>query len=63
VGEKLTILDAGVEDPKCNDLADKFNVAKTPTAFFYKGGEQKARIDTDGKTYEQIRQELAALIK
>lgn len=63
VNGKVAIAESGLEDEECMSLAKKLNVEGTPTALFYKNGEEKGRLNPLGKTWDQIRIELEQMVK
>ena len=57
--DKLTIIEAELDEAgACVELFDRFNVQNTPSVIYFKGGEESKRITIQGRTWEDIRNEL-----
>ena len=63
VGEKIPVIEAGVEDTSCLNVAKELKVDFTPTVIYYKDGKEERRIFADGKrTQDDFRKELRAIV-
>lgn len=64
VKDTRPVVDANiVEDQSCLTLAEQLKVGVTPTVFYYKDGEEKARIEPgNGLTWDSVRQKVRELI-
>ncbi len=63
IGEKLPVIESGVEDKDCLNVAETIGVTVTPTVIYYKNGEEKRRISVDGKkTQDDLRKELREIV-
>ena len=63
VGSKVAIAESGLEDDDCVSLAKKLNVLGTPQAVYFKEGREVSRLNPLGKTWDQVRVELDAMVK
>lgn len=62
VKEKIPVIDAGLEDRDCKNVAEQLGVGETPTLFFYKDGKEE-RIQPDGKlTWDDMRNKIRSLV-
>lgn len=63
VKDKIPVVEAGIEDLDCANVAEHLGVGVTPTVIFFKDKEEKARIAADGKlTADDIRAKLRELV-
>jgi len=63
IGEKCPVIEAGVEDTSCLNVAKELGVSITPTVIYYKDGKEERRISVDGKkTQDDLRKELREIV-